>query len=72
MMDCVEGDSKPPRGDRSLHSLDLARPAPHPCEAPGCDHEVEFDDEPFCFRHSGEGGAYVRGYSYRRKRSEEN
>lgn len=36
----------------------------HPCTYPGCEHVVEFDDEPFCFTHSPDSGSSVPGYSY--------
>lgn len=40
----------------------------HPCAWPaGCEHTVEFDDEPFCFTHSPDEGSAVPGYSYKRE-----
>ena len=40
---------------------------PHNCEEPGCDHQVQFDDEPYCYTHSPDSGSSVRGYSARAK-----
>lgn len=37
----------------------------HECEEPGCDTEVEYDDEPKCFTHSPDEGSSVLGYSAR-------
>jgi len=37
----------------------------HPCIFPGCQMEVEYDDEPWCFTHSPDSGSAVPGYSYR-------
>ena len=37
----------------------------HPCEAPSCDVPVYYDDEPFCYKHSPDGGSFVPGYSYK-------
>jgi hypothetical protein len=55
-----------------MDALDLAREMPHPCEAPGCDNKVPYDDEPFCLKHSDDEGSYARGYSFRRKHAEGN
>jgi hypothetical protein len=41
----------------------------HPCAYPGCDHRVNFDDEPYCFGHSPDSGSSVRGYSYKASHS---
>lgn len=38
----------------------------HTCVTPGCDHKVEFDDEPCCFTHSPDSGSSLRGYSARK------
>jgi len=56
-------------------ALDLAVSAPtpayepydgkHPCIAPGCEHTVLFDDEPWCYTHSPDSGSSIRGYSYK-------
>ena len=53
-------------------AVDEPRERPHPCEAPGCETMVPYDDEPYCLQHSAESGSYVRGYSYRRKHADEN
>lgn len=42
----------------------------HPCENEGCLATVEFDDEPWCFNHSPDGGSDVQGYSYKESHSE--
>ncbi len=39
----------------------------HKCEEEGCNHLVEFDDEPRCYEHSPDSGSNVRGYSAREK-----
>lgn len=39
----------------------------HPCETPGCELTVMYDDEPHCFKHSPDSGSYVQGYSYKKK-----
>lgn len=39
----------------------------HPCIHPGCEHTVEFDDEPRCFTHSPDEGSAVPGYSWKRE-----
>lgn len=38
----------------------------HPCEYPGCEANVAFDDEPYCFKHSDDSGSFVFGYSYKK------
>lgn len=38
----------------------------HPCEYEGCEFEVPYDDEPYCFKHSPDSGSYMEGYSYRK------
>lgn len=39
----------------------------HKCAKQGCDRQVEFDDEPYCFTHSpDEGPSHLDGYSARR------
>jgi hypothetical protein len=55
-----------------MDTFDLAVPQPHPCEKAGCDREVQFDDEPYCFEHADDRGAYQRGYSYRRQHAPQN
>lgn len=35
----------------------------HQCEEPGCERQVEFDDEPKCFAHSPDEGSSLYGYS---------
>jgi hypothetical protein len=35
----------------------------HECEMEGCDRQVIYDDEPWCFTHSPDEGSSVRGYS---------
>ena len=37
----------------------------HKCVTPDCDSQVEFDDEPWCFKHSPDEGSSLRGYSAR-------
>lgn len=37
----------------------------HKCVTPGCDRQVEFDDEPWCFTHSPDEGSSLQGYSAR-------
>lgn len=37
----------------------------HPCTTQGCDATVQFDDEPWCFKHSPDSGSYVPGYSWK-------
>ena len=37
----------------------------HECFAPGCDIQVEFDDEPCCFTHSPDAGSSWPGFSAR-------
>lgn len=39
----------------------------HPCESPGCNATVPYDDEPYCFTHSPDSGSTVPGYSYHDK-----
>lgn len=39
-------------------------PGAHPCEVFACKKIVPFDDEPYCFNHSDDGGSFVLGYSY--------
>lgn len=55
-----------------MDTFDLAVPQPHPCEEPGCEKTVQYDDEPFCLEHSADEGSYRRGYSYRRKHANDN
>jgi len=43
----------------------------HPCEYPGCENTVAYDDEPYCFTHSPDSGSYVPGYSYKAKHAAE-
>ena len=43
----------------------------HPCEHPGCENVVGFDDEPYCFKHSPDSGSCVRGYSYKEKHKDD-
>jgi hypothetical protein len=40
---------------------------PHKCIEEGCEHVVHFDDEPWCFTHEPDEGAWVArpGYSAR-------
>lgn len=47
--------------------LDLIFNGSHPCEEPGCDHTVAYDDEPYCFVHSPDEGSYRPGYSWKEK-----
>ena len=35
----------------------------HECVIPGCTHQVQFDDEPWCFTHSPDEGSSKIGYS---------
>jgi hypothetical protein len=35
----------------------------HECVIPGCTHQVQFDDEPWCFKHSPDEGSSKIGYS---------
>jgi len=42
----------------------------HPCEFVGCDHSVQFDDEPYCFTHSPDEGSSVKGYSFKAKHAD--
>jgi hypothetical protein len=53
-------------------AVDEPRERPHPCESPGCETVVPYDDEPYCVEHSPEAGSYLRGYSYRRKHADQN
>ena len=39
----------------------------HKCERMGCEAEVEYDDEPYCFIHSPDSGSSFPGYSARKK-----
>lgn len=43
----------------------------HDCEHPGCPYSVEFDDEPFCYKHSPDSGSSQYGYSARAKAERE-
>jgi hypothetical protein len=43
----------------------------HQCEEPGCQHMIQFDDEPKCFTHSPDEGSSQRGYSAAAKAGEE-
>lgn len=36
---------------------------PHKCVILTCDEIVQFDDEPWCFKHSPDSGSYLLGYS---------
>lgn len=40
---------------------------PHKCIEEGCDQEVQYDDEPWCFTHSPDDGSSVPGYSARKE-----
>lgn len=40
-------------------------PQSHPCTKGECPNIVPYDDEPYCFTHSPDGGSTVRGYSYK-------
>jgi len=40
---------------------------PHKCEMEGCGFIVQYDDEPYCFKHSPDSGSSVPGYSAKRK-----
>jgi hypothetical protein len=51
--------------------MDLIFDGSHPCEEPGCDRMVPYDDEPYCFAHSPDEGSYRPGYSWREKHQEE-
>jgi len=53
-----------PTGPRTLGSDGVFW---HRCETVGCDREVEFDDEPWCFTHSPDEGSSKIGYSARLK-----
>lgn len=44
-------------------------PDRHPCIFVGCEHTVQFDDEPYCYTHSPDSGSSVRGYSYRESKA---
>jgi len=44
---------------------------PHKCEMPTCVHVVQYDDEPYCFKHSPDSGSSEYGYSARRKAERE-
>lgn len=37
----------------------------HKCESYGCEHYIEYDDEPTCFKHSPDSGSSRRGFSAR-------
>ena len=52
--------------ERQRYQEALTHDGRHPCTYPGCDHTVEFDDEPMCFTHSPDEGSAVPGYSYKR------
>jgi hypothetical protein len=38
---------------------------PHKCVVSGCEYTVQFDDEPWCFKHSPDSGSSKHGYSAR-------
>ena len=42
-------------------AVDEPRDRPHPCEAPGCQTTVPYDDEPYCLKHSPEAGSPTYG-----------
>lgn len=37
----------------------------HRCELVGCEVLVPYDDEPYCFTHSPDNGAFFQNYSYK-------
>ena len=43
----------------------------HPCLNENCKNTVEFDDEPYCYKHSPDSGSSVPGYSYKASISRE-
>ena len=43
----------------------------HPCEYIGCDVQVPFDDEPYCYTHSPDSGSHFPGYSYKTKHQDD-